>query len=144
MLGFREIDRMLRLTIADDDQLGAAAADLRKYVTQLRHLLSAEDPTKVADEGEDHRLVTPQIARPNSVPARIQHVDVFETFRHVNWCGSLHSAAGPRSSAPVRPRLSSGHPPPSRERPGCRRPRSAHPHRQATSPYPPATPSGLL
>jgi hypothetical protein len=65
MLGVTEIDRMLRLTIADDDQLGAAAADLRKCVTQLRDLLAAEDSTKVADEGEDHRLVTPQIAEAN-------------------------------------------------------------------------------
>jgi uncharacterized membrane protein len=62
MLGVTEVGRMLRLAIADDDQLGSTPADLRKRIAQLRDLLAAEDSTKVADEGEHDRLLAPEIA----------------------------------------------------------------------------------
>jgi hypothetical protein len=62
MLGVTEVGRMLRLAIADDDQLGSASADFCKCVTQLRDLLAAEDSAKMADECEHDRLLAPKIA----------------------------------------------------------------------------------
>ena len=126
VLGVTEVDRMLRLAVADDDQFGAAAADVWKCVTQLRDLLAAEDSTKVADEGEDHRLVTPEVSQPNGLAGRIQHADVLEMFRHIHWFSSIDSTADaairpcglpPLRYASVRSRPCAGHPPPSRERP---------------------------
>ena len=78
MLAVAEVDRMLWPAVADDDQLGTAAADLCKRVTQLRDLLAAEDSTKVADEGEHDRLLAPEITEANGVAVRIQHADVFQ------------------------------------------------------------------
>ena len=79
MLAVAEIDRMLGAAVADDDQLRATVANLGKRVTQLRNLLAAEESAKVADEGEHHGLLAPQITEANVPPVRIEHADVFET-----------------------------------------------------------------
>jgi hypothetical protein len=62
MLAVAEVDRMLGPAVAEDDQLGAPAADLWKRVTQLRDLLAAENSTEVADEGEHYRMLVPEFA----------------------------------------------------------------------------------
>jgi len=55
----RVVHRTPAPAVADDDQLGAAAANLGKGVTQLRDLLAAEESAEVADEGEHHGLLAP-------------------------------------------------------------------------------------
>ena len=64
---------MLGAAVADDDQFGATAANLGKRVTQLRDLLAAEDSAKVADEGEDDRLLVPQVTQAHGLSVRIKH-----------------------------------------------------------------------
>jgi hypothetical protein len=81
---------MLRLAVADDDQLGATVADLGKRVTQLRDLLAAEDSAKVADEGEHHGLPAPQLTEANVPPVRIEHADVLEPPGDIHCLGSSY------------------------------------------------------
>ena len=63
-------------SVANDDQLGAVTPYRWKDVPQLRDLLAAENSSEVADEGEDNRLLLPEIAEAYGGPSRVEHFDV--------------------------------------------------------------------
>ncbi len=82
-------------------RLGATAADLGKRVTQLRDLLAAEDSAEVADEGEHHGAVPPQVAEPQRMSLGVEHLDVPQRVGDAHALSPLTRARVSRR-APVR------------------------------------------
>ena len=76
MLGIAKVRCMFGTSVANDDQLGAVTPYRWKDVPQLRDLLAAENSSEVADEGEDNRLLLPEIAEAYGGPSRVEHFDV--------------------------------------------------------------------
>ena len=80
--------------IADNDQLGPGLTNLWNDVAQLRHLLTAEQSTKVTNENDDHRGIGPEIAQANLFAG------VTGQFKRGQSRGPMHRAS---PSAPAPP-----------------------------------------